>query len=174
MSTEGYFNWQPTVTSVGRKARLGMKSATRATRGEALRTLLVCLATFAAFCAIGWHTPALARVSSAPVRQTGRISGVRRVLRGTPLCTARYSRIHDFDVYFSLRIGEQTYCGDYETVVLDEIRDLVSSEGKDIEFTVDKSKKRVILYTPQNRKLKARIVRTSQCSATALAQSGNR
>jgi hypothetical protein len=96
------------------------------------------------------------------------------VLRGAPLCTTRYSRIHDFDVYFSLRVGEQTFCGDYETVVLDEINDLVSSEGKDVEITLDKNKKRVILYTPQKRKLKARIVRASQCSPRALAQSDNR
>jgi len=96
------------------------------------------------------------------------------VLRGTPLCTTRYSRIHDFDVFFSLRIGEQTYCGDYETVVVDEINDLRSSEGKDVEITLDKSKNKVILYTPQNRKLKARIVRASQCPSTALALSDNR
>jgi len=96
------------------------------------------------------------------------------VLRGTPLRTTRYSRIHDFDVFFSLRIGEQTYCGDYETVVVDEINDLRSSEGKDVEITLDKSKNKVILYTPQNRKLKARIVRASQCPSTALALSDNR
>ena len=107
------------------------------------------------------------------MRQTGRISGVHRVLRCTPLCTTRYSRIHDFDVYFSFRIGEQTYCGDYETTVLDEINDLASSAGKDVEIALDKDKKRVVLYTPQNRKLKARIVRTSECSPTALAQIGN-
>ena len=60
------------------------------------------------------------------------------------------------------------------TVVLDEINDLRSSEGKDVEISLDESKKRVILYTPQNRKLKARIVRATQCSPTALAQSDNR
>jgi hypothetical protein len=65
-------------------------------------------------------------------RQTALILNVRRVLSGSFLCTARYSRIHNFDVYFALRIGEETYCGDYETVVLDEIKDLVSSEGKDV------------------------------------------
>jgi len=89
------------------------------------------------------------------------------------LCTTRYSRIHDFDVYFSMRIGEQTYCGDYETTILDEINDLTSSARKDVEIALDKDKKRVVLYTPQNRKLKARIVRTSECSPTALAQIGN-
>jgi len=90
------------------------------------------------------------------------------------LSTTRYSRIHDFDVYFSLRIGEQAYCGDYETVVLDEIKDLASCDGKDVEVTLDKSKKKVILYTPQDRKLKARIVPMSQCSTVMIAQSINR
>lgn len=96
------------------------------------------------------------------------------MLRGTTLSTTRYSRIHDFDVYFSLRIGEQTYCGDYETVVLDEIKDLASCDGKDVEAALDKSKKKVILYTPQNRRLKACIVPTIQCSTRTLAQSINR
>jgi hypothetical protein len=82
--------------------------------------------------------------------------------------------MHDFDVFFSLRIGEQTYCGDYETVVLDEINDLASSQGKDVQMTLDQSKKVVILYTPQNRRLKARIVRASQCLPAALAPSDNR
>ena len=157
-----------------RIAKSGLESTSGNGHAGLLRTSLVCFATFAAFCAIGWHTPALARASSSSARQTGRILVVRKELRGTFLSTTRYSRIHDFDVFFSLRIGEQTYCGDYETVVLDEINDLASSEGKDVEVTLDQSKKRVILYTPQNRKLKARIVRASQCSPTALAQSDNR
>jgi len=151
-----------------------MESSVANRHGELLNTSLVYLAALAAFYVIGWYTPALARASSPSVRQTASILVVRGVLRGTPLCTTRYSRIHDFDVYFSLRIGEQTYCGDYETVVLDEINDLASSEGKDIEVTLDQSKKRITLYTPQNRRLKARIVRTSECLPTALAQSGNR
>jgi hypothetical protein len=43
------------------------------------------------------------------------------VLGGTILSTTRCSIIHDFDVYFSLRTVLETYCIDYETVVLDEI-----------------------------------------------------
>jgi hypothetical protein len=159
---------------VRRRAESGLKSSIGNKHGELLRMSVVYVAALAAFFAICCHVPALARASSSSVRQTGRISGVRRVLRDTPWCTTRYSRIHDFDVFFALRIGEQTYCGDYETVVLDEINDLASSEGKDVEITLDKSKKRVILYTPQNRKLKARILRASQCSPTALARIDNR
>lgn len=50
----------------------------------------------------------------------------------------------------------------------------MTSDGKDVEVTLDTNKKRVTLYTPQNRKLKACIVRTSQCSPAALAQNTNR
>lgn len=147
-----------------------MKSATRATRSEALRMLLVCLATFAAFCAIGWHTPALARESPEP--KIGRISGVRKVLRPA-LFRSRYPRIHNFDVYFSLRVGDQIYCGDYETIVLDEIKDLGSCDGKDVKAALDLRKKRVVLHTPKNRTLKARIVPMSQCSFATIGQSLN-
>jgi len=142
--------------------------------GELPRISIVCLAALALFLVVCGPAPARARASSAPERQTGTISGVRSVLRGTPLSTTRYSRIHDFDVYFSLRIAEQTYCGDYETVVLDEISDLVSSEGKDVRITLDESKRRVIVYTSQNRRLKARIVSASQCAPTAVAQGNHR
>jgi hypothetical protein len=90
-----------------------------------------------------------------------------------PLYSVRYPRIHDFDVYFSLRVSEQTYCGDYETVVLDEIGDLMGSDGKDVEIILDKSKKKVTLYTARKRKLIARLVRMRLCSPPAIARSGH-
>ena len=37
--------------------------------------------------------------------------------------------------------NEQTYCADYETTVLDEIKDLASCEGKDVEAALDLRKK---------------------------------
>ena len=86
------------------------------------------------------------------------------------LCTTRYSRIHDFDVYFSLRTGQQRYCADCETVVLDEIKDLENAEGKDLEIVVNEKKNKVTLYTPQNKKLKARIVRSTNCSSFSVAK----
>jgi hypothetical protein len=95
------------------------------------------------------------------------------VLRGSPLFATRYPRIHDFDVYFSFRTSEQTYCVDYETIVLDEIKDLASCDGKDVEAALDLRKKRVVLHTPQNRTLKARLVPMSQCSPATLAQTLN-
>ena len=69
------------------------------------------------------------------------------MLRGTILSTTRYSRIHDFDVYLSLRTGQETYCIDYETVVLDEIQDLASAEGKDLAISFD-AKRNKVTSTP--------------------------
>ena len=128
-------------------------------------------AMLALLCTLCGSVPLFGQASSPSARKTGRISGVRRVLRGTFLCTTRYTRIHDFDVYFSLRTGQGAYCVDYETPVLDEIQDLASSEGKDIEISLDAKRNKVTLYTPQNRKLKARIVRADRCESPALAYS---
>lgn len=121
-------------------------------------------------CCLAGSCPVAYGQNSSSIRQTGKISGVRRALRGTTLYTTRYSRIHDFDVYFSLRVGQQTYCGDYETVVLDEISELLNAEGKNVEIVLDEKKAKVTLYTPRNRRLKARIVKLNHCSSVSLAQ----
>ena len=52
---------------------------------------------------------------------------------GLPLPISRYPRIRDFNVYLAVRVADQTYCADYETVVLDEIDDLMSCAGKSTE-----------------------------------------
>jgi len=153
-----------------RTIAIGVRRGTRKQLGEQLRWLLVHFVALAGLCTVLVPLPALAQSSSTPVRETGRISEVRKVLRNAPLCSTRYSRIHDFDVYFLVRVHEQTYCGDYETVVLDEIGELKSSDGKDVELTLNAYKKRLVLYTPQNRKLKARIVRAGDCSVAPLDQ----
>lgn len=98
-----------------------------------------------------------------------KISGVRKVLHGSTLCTTWYSGIHDFDVYFSLRV-DQHYCMDYETVVLDEINELVSDGARDIEILLDQKKTKVTLYIPQHRKLKARIVQSEYCPSVSVAE----
>jgi hypothetical protein len=79
------------------------------------------------------------------------------------------SRIHDFDVYF-VRAGRQTYCVDCETVILDQVNDLAAAEGNDVEIFLDRKKAKVTVYTPQHRKLNARIVQWKYCSSVSLAQ----
>ena len=125
--------------------------------------------TLAVICLLYGSLPVFGQASSLCTHEMGRISEVRTVLRGTILSTTRYSRIHDFDVYLSLRTGQETYCIDYETVVLDEIQDLASAEGKDLAISFDAKKSKVTLYTPQSRKLKARVVRAILCEPPAVA-----
>jgi hypothetical protein len=122
-------------------------------------------------CLLCATSPMFGQASASPARETGKVSGVRSVLRVMPLCTPRYPRIHDFDVYFSLRIGQQKYCVDYNTVVLDEIQELTRSEGKDLDISVDVRRNKVILYPPQSRKLKARIVRPDLCKSSFVSYS---
>jgi hypothetical protein len=114
---------------------------------------------------------ALGQSSSFTKVVRGRIAGVRSVSHGALLYTTRYSRIQDFDVYFSLRTGREKYCLDYETVVLDEIQDLTGSEGKDLNVSLEPRKNKVIIYTPERRKLKARMVRADLCEAPRVVRS---
>jgi hypothetical protein len=93
--------------------------------------------TLVAMCLICGSSQVLGQAAMSSARESARITGVRRVLRRPILFTTRYSRIHDFDVYFSLRTPQETYCIDYETPVLDEIRDLASSEGKEIDVSLN-------------------------------------
>jgi hypothetical protein len=133
---------------------------------------VILFVTLALTCLVcGGPTP-FAGASSSAASQTGRISGVRRALRSTILSTTRYSRIHDFDVYFSLRTGHETYCVDYETVVLDEIEDLAASEGREIQISLNKKKNnKIVLYSLLGRKLKARIVAPHLCASPAVSYS---
>jgi hypothetical protein len=93
--------------------------------------------------------------SSSESPQSGNILSVRKVLR-TPYFTSRYPQIHYYMLYFAIRVSEQTYCSEYETPVLDEIEDLFSAKGKDVEFVL--KGKSLTLTTPKGRKLKAHLV----------------
>jgi hypothetical protein len=127
--------------------------------------------TLAIICLLCGTLAVFGQTFASSPREAGRISGVRTVLRRTILSTARYSGIHEFDVYFSLRTGQETYCADYETVVLDEIQDLTNSQGRDLQISLDKKRNRVVLYSMEGRKLKARIVRPNLCESVGVSYS---
>lgn len=160
------------ATPVGRRAKSAAESVSSNGYSQRLRSLLPRLIACIAACGVLTATTAVAR-DSFPTRQSARVLGVRKVLRNTHPYPLRYLPVQDFDLYFSFRVGEQRYCGDYETVVLQEINDLMSSDGKDVEVTLDKSKKRVVLYTSDNRKLKAHLVGMRQCSTPVLARNNH-
>jgi hypothetical protein len=150
--------------------RQGKRAETRGKKRRAASQVLhIVLITL--FCLICGSVPLLSQSSLSSGRETGRIAGVRSVSRAMLLYATRSSRIHDFDVYFSLRAGQATYCVDYETVVLDEIQDLASSEGKELGISLDTRKNKVVLYTLQSRKLKARLVRSDLCKPPAVVHS---
>jgi hypothetical protein len=98
--------------------------------------------------------------SSGEGQQTGKVLSVRKVLQN-PYFVSRYPIVHYFTVYFTLRISDQTYCAEYETPVLDEINDLFSAKGKDLE--VVRKGKNLTVRTPGGRSLKARLTGERQC-----------
>lgn len=134
-------------------------------RSRRVRWRILYVASLVLLCWTCGTISAFSQSSSFPKRESARIAGVRSTSHEAFLYTTRYSRIQDFDVYFSLRAGKETYCVDYETVVLDEIQDLTDAEGKDLNVSLEPRKNKVIIYTPQSRKLKARIVRADLCES---------
>ena len=97
---------------------------------------------------------------SSDGQQIGQVLSVRKVLR-TPYFTSRYPQIHYYSLYFAVRAADQTYCGEYETPVLDEISDLFLAKGKDVEIVLER--RSFTLRTPTGRKIKARLVEPGQC-----------
>jgi hypothetical protein len=98
--------------------------------------------------------------SSSEGQQIGKVLSVRKVLRN-PYFFSRYPGIRYYLLYVAVRASDRTYCSEYETPVLDEIDDLFSAKGKDVEFVL--KGKSLTLGTPQGRKLKARLVEQNQC-----------
>ena len=97
--------------------------------------------------------------SSSEVRQIGKILSVRKVLRSHYV--SRYPQIHYYQLYFAVRVSDQTYCSEYETPVLEEIDDLLAAKDKDVEIVL--KGKSLRLRTPKGRNLKAWLVAREQC-----------
>lgn len=122
----------------------------------ARRLVLVVLVSGCVFGLHGTSTVA----STSEQMQTARVLSVRKVLR-TPYFVSRYPQMHYYMLYFALRVSDQTYCGEYETPVLDEIDDLLTCNGKDVDVVLNG--KRITVFTPRGRKLKGSMVKATQC-----------
>ena len=94
-------------------------------------------------------------------QQIAKILGVKKVLRSPYFVSSRYPLIHYFTLYIAIRTSDRTYCAEYETPVLDEIDDLFYTKGKDVAIVL--KGKNLTLRTPKGRKLKARLVKQTQC-----------
>ena len=101
-----------------------------------------------------------APASSTESQQIGKILSVRKVLENRYF-VSRYPQIHYYMLYIAIRVSDQTYCSEYETPVLDEIDDVFSANGKDVEVVL--KDKRITVRTPKGRKLKTRLVEAKQC-----------
>jgi hypothetical protein len=110
-------------------------------------------------CVLGLHGTSTV-ASTSEQKQTARVVSVRKVLR-TPYIVNRYPQIHYYVLYFALRVSDQTYCGEYETPVLDEIDDLLTCNGRDVDVVLHG--KRITVFTPRGRKLKGRMVEATKC-----------
>jgi hypothetical protein len=121
---------------------------------------LVLLATVTLAAAISGHSSAPPPSSSGEGQQIGKMVSVRKVLENRYF-VSRYPQIHYYLLYVAVRTSDQTYCAEYETPVLDEIDDLFSAKDKDIEFVLNG--KNLTLRTPHGRKIKAHLVKQTQC-----------
>ncbi len=92
---------------------------------------------------------------------TGKLVEVRQsVVRGYPL--SRYAAIHVYTMYFTVKTATDTYCVEYDTPVLDEVKELRASSGKNVQLDLQ-GKKRVRMILPNNRQLKADLEPAEQC-----------
>lgn len=98
--------------------------------------------------------------SSGDSLETGKVLSVRKVLRDQYF-VSRYPRIHYYLLYLSVHAGNQTYCSEYETPVLEEITDVSSAKDKNVEFVL--KGKSLTLITPGGRRIKAHLVEDKQC-----------
>lgn len=92
--------------------------------------------------------------------QTKKVLSVRKVIRDQYFLS-RYPHTHYYILYISLRVSDQMYCTEYETPVLDEITDLTSAINQEVAIGV--KGKSVLIRTPKGHKLKAHLVKGSQC-----------
>ena len=116
------------------------------------------IAVFATTGSVGG--PGSLSASSNEGRQVARIISVRKALENHYF-VSRYPQVHYYMLYLGVRIADQTYCGAYETPVLDEIADAFAAQGKDVEVVL--KEKRLTVITPKGFKLKAHLVEARQC-----------
>jgi len=93
--------------------------------------------------------------------ETATVVSVRQIKRMSGLSPSRYSGPVYFTVDFALRVSAESYCVGYETPVLDEVQDLMASNGKDI--TVQMRGKKLVVVLPTGRRIKAELVKQAQC-----------
>jgi hypothetical protein len=93
--------------------------------------------------------------------QTAKVLSVRQIRHSPGLNPSRFSGPVYFTIDFALQISANSYCVDYETPILDEVQDLRSANGKEVKIEMRGKKLAVVL--PTGRKIKAELVKQTQC-----------
>ena len=96
---------------------------------------------------------------SSPSTNAKLVSAQEYKRNGFPV--SRWSSVHELTVHFVVKISERSYCAAYETIVVNEVQDIVSSTGKNVQAEVSDNKLRLIL--PSGRKIKASLLGDNQC-----------
>jgi len=93
--------------------------------------------------------------------QTATVISVRQIRHMGSLGPSRFAHTIYFTVDFALRLPAESYCVGYETPVLDEVQDLLASNGKDIRVKI--RGKKLAVELPTGRRIKAELVKQTQC-----------
>lgn len=122
---------------------------------------LGCLRRWVIAAMIGMVCGGAAPVSAQPSPPTNAklVSAQEYKRNGFPV--SRWSSVHELTVHFVVKISERSYCAAYETIVVNEVQDLVSSTGKNVQAEVSDKKLQMIL--PSGRKIKASLLGDNQC-----------
>lgn len=119
-----------------------------------LVVLVVCLAVVYLFLAAPL-------VSTQTSYQTATVVSVRSIRHMDNPYPSRFPRPVYFTIDFAFRMSAQSYCTGYETPVLDEVQDLLASQGKDVKIEVHG--KKFIVLLPTGRRIKAELEKPTQC-----------
>jgi hypothetical protein len=92
--------------------------------------------------------------------QVAKVTSVRQVRHGS-FPSSRYPTTPYYTTDLAVLLSGQTYCAGYETPVLDEVHDLMAANGHDIQ--IELNGKKILLILPAGRRLKAELVKSSQC-----------
>jgi len=93
--------------------------------------------------------------------QTATVVSVRSIRRAEGPSPSRFPRPIYFTIDFAFRISGENYCTGYETPVLDEVQDLLASQGKEVR--VELRGKKFIVTLPTGRRIKAQLEKPTQC-----------
>jgi hypothetical protein len=103
--------------------------------------------------------PGLAQTSSGDY-QTAKVLSVREV-RHAGFRNSRYPTTPEYTMDVAIQYAGQTYCTGYETPVLDEVQDLQAANGKDVQVSIHGKQMQLLL--PNGRKVRADLVKSTQC-----------